>query len=366
MGGMLAAIRRATSGSRKPMSATSYERRTASLQQPRLCVICPCYNEEEVVVSFYETLKRELERRCSEVEHRIVFVDDGSQDGTLEKLNRLASNDPQVMVYSLSRNFGHQIALSAGLDVARGDAVVLMDSDLQHPPNILRAMVDRWQEGYDVVSAVRQTTEDGSWFKRFSAAAFYRIFNYLSDVELVPGAADFVLLSRRAQNAIQRMPERHRFLRAMITWVGFPRAFVHYDAPARTAGKSKYSLFRMLTFAAEGLLAFSVKPIRLVSQLGLAVLALGLLYLLYVLGRFFIFNDTIHGWPSLMSAVLIIGGTQLLFSGLIGEYLARVHEQVKQRPLYLFKQEPANPLSDPAHAGDVAKSEDSLSRGESS
>jgi dolichol-phosphate mannosyltransferase len=307
--------------------------------RPTLTVVAPCYNEAAGIETFYRQVRDVLEA-MPRITGRIVFVDDGSTDATLEVLNAIAARDPAVDVYSLSRNFGHQVALSAGLDVARGDAVVMMDSDLQHPPSLLPELVRRWQSGFDVVSAVRNTTSGASVLKRATAAAFYWLINRLSDVEIVPGAADFCLLSRRAHEALVAMPEHHRFLRGMVSWIGFPRARVAFDAPQRPAGTSKYTLLKMMGFAIDALLSFSAAPMRIASRMGTLLVLPGLAYLVYVVYRYFMVGDTVPGWGSTVSVLLIIGGTQLVFIGLIGEYLSRIFEETKHRPLYVLKQRP--------------------------
>jgi hypothetical protein len=213
--------------------------------RPTLTVVAPCYNEAAGIETFYRQVRDVLDA-MPRITGGIVFVDDGSTDATLEKLNAIAAHDPTVEVYSLSRNFGHQVALSAGLDVARGDAVLMMDADLQHPPSLIPELVRRWQSGFDVVSAVRRTTSGASMLKRVTAASFYWLINRLSDIEIVPDAADFCLLSRRAHEALVAMPEHHRFLRGMVSWIGFPRARVAFDAPERPAGQSKYTFLRMM------------------------------------------------------------------------------------------------------------------------
>jgi polyisoprenyl-phosphate glycosyltransferase len=307
--------------------------------RPTLTIVAPCYNEAAGIETFHRQVRDVLDG-IPRLTGRIVFVDDGSTDGTLEKLNAIAMRDPSVDVYSLSRNFGHQVALSAGLDVARGDAVLMMDSDLQHPPSLIPELVRRWQSGFDVVSTVRHTTSGASVVKRAGAAAFYWLINRLSDVEIVPGAADFCLLSRRAHEALLAMPEHHRFLRGMVAWVGFPRALVPFDAPARPAGASKYTLLKMMGFAIDALLSFSAAPMRIASRMGMLLVLPGLAYLVYVVYRYFMIGDTVPGWGSTVSVLLIIGGTQLVFIGLIGEYLSRIFEETKQRPLYVLKQRP--------------------------
>ena len=305
-----------------------------------LCVVSPCYNEAEVVRAFYGRLKAELEAMPS-LSHRILFVDDGSGDETLAELNRIAVDDPAVKVYSLSRNFGHQIALTAGLDAARGDAVVMMDSDLQHPPALIPELVEQWRRGADVVSAVRRRTADETWFKRLTSRGFYKFLNALSDTPIPEGAADFCLLSRRAHRALLAMPERHRFLRGMVSWIGFERVFVDYDAPARAAGTSKYTLRRMLRLASNAVFSFSAAPLQTASRVGMLAMCAGFAYLAYIVGRYLLNpHDLVPGWSSVVCTMVILGGLQLVFIGLIGEYLARIFEEVKGRPLYLFKQKP--------------------------
>jgi len=304
-----------------------------------LCVVTPCYNEEEVVEKFYEALKPVL-KSLTGLNHRIIFVDDGSRDRTLEKLNALAALDPAVRVYALSRNFGHQIALTAGLDAARGDAVIMMDSDLQHPPALIPDMIRLWRGGDDVVSAVRRATEKSRLFKGLTSAVFYWLISFLSDTNIVRGAADFCLLSRPAHRALRRLPERHRFLRGMVSWVGFKRAFVFFDAPDRAAGRSKYTLFKMLQLAFNATFSFSVTPIRLATQLGLITILLSLFYLIFIVTCYFLGWSLAPGWASIIFLVTFLGGVQLAFVGILGEYIARIFEEVKRRPLYLFKQKP--------------------------
>ena len=310
--------------------------------RPMLCVVSPCYNEAGGIRSFHASLKLVL-ASLEGLDHRIVLVDDGSTDATLAVLNELAAVDERVSVYSLSRNFGHQVALTAGCDVARGDAYILMDSDLQHPPELIPELVAKWRAGADVVSAVRLRTAGASVFKQLSARAFYGFLNSISDTHVVPDAADFVLLSSRAHQALLRMPERHRFLRGMVSWIGFHREFVEYVAPARRTGESNYTLRRMIRLASDALFSFSTAPVRLATRMGLAVVACGLLYLAYIFYTLFAHPDQIvPGWTSLVIVVLILSGVQILFIGLIGEYIARIFEEAKRRPLYFFKQRAGN------------------------
>jgi polyisoprenyl-phosphate glycosyltransferase len=312
-------------------------------RKPRLCVVAPCFNEAEVLPLFHAAVRRVFDEQLADFDAELHLVDDGSADGTLDVLNTLAQSDPAVRVYSLTRNFGHQIALTAGLDLVRGDVVVVMDSDLQHPPELIPALVREWRAGADVVAAVRQATAGASFAKRLTSDGFYTLFNRLSDTQLTPGAADFCLLSRRAHRALRRMPERHRFLRGMVAWLGFPRATIAYRAPPRAAGRSKYTLAKMLRFAADALASFTGQPLRLATRFGLLTVAASLLYLLYVLLQAFVFGNVVPGWASVISAVLVLQGTTLFFVGLVGEYLVRVYEESKGRPLYVLKQQPPRP-----------------------
>jgi dolichol-phosphate mannosyltransferase len=305
----------------------------------RLSIVAPCYNEAGGVQSFYRELKAVLQS-LPHYDQEIIFIDDGSTDGTLGALNSLAALDPSIRVYSFSRNFGHQVALSAGIDVSTGDALVMLDSDLQHPPTLIPEMMKLWEEGFDVVSARRSGTIGASWLKLFTSRLFYRIINMLSDTAIPEGAADFCLLSARAQAALRAMPERHRFVRGMVAWIGFRRGYLSYEAPVRTDGDSKYTLLRMLALAREAVLSFSATPVRLATRGGVTVAACGGVYLIYILARYFTKDDLARGWGSLIATVLILGGLQLAFIGLIGEYLVRVFEEAKRRPLYIFKQQP--------------------------
>jgi len=325
------------------MSAPAQARTTKSSGAlPLLSVVVPCYNESEVIRIFYRALKAELEG-IDGLDHEIILVDDGSADDTLEQLNAIMAADSAVRVCSLSRNFGHQIALTAGLDAAVGDAVVFMDSDMQHPPALLPELVGHWRAGADVVSTIRQQTHGESWFKGLSSRGFYRMLNSMSDTQVPQGAADFCLMSRRVCDSLRGMPERHRFLRGLVSWVGFKRVLVPYVAPERAAGTTKYSLVKMVALALDAVFSFSAEPLRLALRAGLVVAFGGIIYLGYTLGYGYFVKGLTPGYPSLIGVILILGGFQLAFIGLIGQYLARVFEEVKGRPIYLLKQEPPAP-----------------------
>lgn len=302
----------------------------------RLCVVTPCFNEEEVVAKFVSVLTATL-ASLPGFSYRIYLVDDGSTDGTFDRIETLAKNDPHIYGISLARNFGHQAALTAGLDAARGDAVIMMDSDLQHPPELIPRMVEKWREGHDIVSAVRRRTADASWLKNFTSDGFYRMLNMLSDTHIRPGAADYCLLSAKALKALRTMPERHRFLRGMVAWMGFRRAFVEFDAPPRFAGRSKYTITKMMRLAFDATMSFSVIPLRIATRMGLFVVILGGVYLAWALLRLFLYQDAVAGWSSLIGCIVVVGGMQLLLVGLLGEYVGRIYEESKGRPLYLVR-----------------------------
>ncbi len=307
-----------------------------------LSIVAPFYNESEVVGVFYPALRQALDS-LNGLEVEMVFVDDGSIDDTLDQLNRISAKDPAVRVCSLSRNFGHQIALTAGLDAASGDAVIMMDSDLQHPPALIPELVRQWESGHDIVSTIRQSTVGAGWFKDVTSKGFYTVLNALSATRVPPGAADYCLLSRRVVDALKRMPERHRFLRGLVSWVGFPRVLVPYEAPKRAAGHTKYSTVKMVNLALDAVFSFSTEPLRLALRAGLGITVLGFAYLVWTLAKGYLLHALVPGYSSLIGVTMILGGCQLIFIGLIGQYLARVFEEVKGRPVYLLKQEPPPP-----------------------
>jgi dolichol-phosphate mannosyltransferase len=221
-----------------------------------------------------------------------------------------------------------------------GEAVITMDADLQHPPELIPQMIDKWRSGYDIVSCVRNSTKSASFLKNATSRGFYRILNLLSETPIPSGAADFNLLSRRAYLVLRSMPERHRFLRGMTSWIGFNRAFLPYNEVKRPAGESKYTVLKMVNLAMDAIFSFSAAPLRIATRLGLLVTFLGFTYLVYIVCRYLFLGDTVQGWASMISTILILGGFNLVFIGLIGQYLSRIFEEVKGRPIYIFKQEP--------------------------
>jgi dolichol-phosphate mannosyltransferase len=281
----------------------------------------------------------------------VIFVDDGSHDGSLEVLRELSGTDAHVRAVSLSRNFGHQYAITAGMEYARGEAVVVMDADLQHPPELIPKMVDAWRGGVQVVYTVREDDEKASWFKRWTSSAFYKLMNCMSDTPIVPGAADFRLMDRAVVDALVAMPERSRFLRGMVSWLGFRQQSLNYRANPRFSGKSKYSLRRMLTLALQGITSFSSVPLRVSAYIGLFAAVVGLPYAIWAIYAKCFTDITVPGWTSLLIAVLFLGGVQLMSIGVIGEYVGRIYTEVKRRPLYLTKEligfEQAGTLAEP-------------------
>jgi dolichol-phosphate mannosyltransferase len=315
------------------------------VQVPRVSVVIPVLNEAGCL----PRLHQELRSVCDPLPYQFefVFVDDGSTDPTAQVLSRLRSGDERVRYLRLSRNFGHQAALTAGLAYASGHAVIMMDGDLQHPPRLIPTLLDRWRDGHDVVGTLRLETEDIPASKRFFSALFYRVFNSLSTVRIEPGNADFRLLSRAAVDALGSLPERHRFLRGLILWLGFPRTQVEFKAPARYAGRSKYTFHKNIRFALEGLTAFNFYPLRVVAAGGGLIAATSLVA---SLACFAAYARTGQTGPALAAATLFatfLCAGQLVVLGILGEYIGRVLEQVKGRPTYIVRDSEGFTIVDP-------------------
>jgi glycosyltransferase involved in cell wall biosynthesis len=304
----------------------------------KLSIVCPAYEEEEVLPRFHAEMCAVLATLKREYEIEIIYVDDGSRDGTLQILRDLAAADVRVRYLSLSRNFGHQAALTAGLEHAGGDVVVSMDSDLQHPPELIPALLDKWKEGYEVVLTVREDDPRVGRFKVWTSRIFYQVMKVLSDTEVRMSASDFRLMSAKAVNALMQLPETHRFLRGMVNWVGFPTTALSFHPAGRGGGVSKYTVRRMANFAIDALLSFSKAPLRLSLFLGAAVLCLGMCFAAFALGEALLFTTSDAGWHAVLVAVLVLGGCILCSLGLVGEYVGRVYDQVKARPLYVLKE----------------------------
>jgi polyisoprenyl-phosphate glycosyltransferase len=300
---------------------------------PDYSIVIPVCNEQETLPVLYERLSLLLERLDGSAE--VIFVDDGSQDDSFSLLSEMTARDPRFKVLQLSRNFGHQTAISAGLDFAAGQAVAVMDADLQDPPEVLLAMAERWRAGFDVVYAVRERRAGDNWFKRSTASVFYRLLRKLTDVEIPADVGDFRLVDRKAVDAYKMMRENNRFVRGMFSWVGFRQTGVLYRRDERFAGRTKYTMRKMVEFAVDGIVSFSNAPLRLALNFGFAVSIISFLggiaaLLLKLAGAF-----VIPGWASLVFVMGFLSGVQLGVLGVIGEYVARVYEEAKNRPLYI-------------------------------
>ena len=306
---------------------------------PVLSIVVPLYNEEGNVAPLVERIVAIAGRLEGAPSYEIVLVNDGSTDRTLERIREEVARREHIVLVNLSRNFGHQLAASAGMDIAAGDAVILMDGDLQDPPELIADFVTKWREGYDVVYAVRRTRKGESPFKLFTARLFYRIIKRLTKVSIPVDTGDFRLMSRRVVEALNRSPERHRFLRGMVSWVGYNQIGIAYDRDERHSGITKYPLPKMLRFAIDGITSFSDVPLRFASYLGFISSAVAFLYALIVIGyKPFSLNPPGYtpGWASTIVAVLFLGGVQLISLGILGEYIGRIYDEVKGRPLYLI------------------------------
>src|SRR5580698_6270802 len=309
------------------------------LVRPTFSVVVPLYNEAANVGPLLERLSSAIDRIRGEYECEIVLVNDGSSDATLAAIRSEMQRCTRVVLVNLSRNFGHQLAATAGMEIAAGDAVILMDGDLQDPPELIEAFLQKWRDGYDVVYAVRRTRKGESRFKLWTARAFYRIIKRLTKVAIPLDTGDFRLMSRRTVEAVRRLPERHRFLRGMVSWVGYNQIALEYDRDVRHSGKTKYSLGKMMRFAVDGITSFSDVPLRFASYLGFIVSAIAFLYaIVIVVDKTFALHIAGYtpDWASTIVAVTFLGGVQLMSLGILGEYLGRVYDEVKGRPLYLI------------------------------
>jgi dolichol-phosphate mannosyltransferase len=305
------------------------------MQHPRYSIVIPVHNEAEVLGELFRHLQDLMERLDGETE--VVLVDDGSTDGSFELMRDQQERDARYRVLRLSRNFGHQLAITAGLDHADGDAVVIMDADLQDPPEVVLEMARRWHEGYTVVYGVRERRAEEGPAKRLTASWFYRLLNRITDLPIPLDTGDFRLVDRTALDVVRGMREQHRYLRGMFAWLGFDQTGVRYVRPARQAGTTKFSFRRMLNFAADGLLAFSAAPLRVALKLGFVISTVSFLTGFAAIIAKLTGMYTTPGWASIAVAIAFLGGVQLTVLGLIGEYIARIYDEVKQRPLYLVR-----------------------------
>lgn len=308
-----------------------------------LSIVCPAYNEEDGLEQFYERVIRETEDLNLDLE--IVYVNDGSSDGTIDVMLTQYSNDKRISIIDLSRNFGKEIALTAGLDYASGDAIVIIDTDLQDPPELIKDFVKHWRDGFDVVSAKRISREGESVLKKLTSYIYYRLLFLVSDINIPKDTGDFRLLDRKALNALLELREKHRYMKGLFAWVGFKQKEIEYQREARLKGKTKWNYLSLLNLAFDGLTSFSVLPLRLASIAGILAAMIAFLYGVFITIKTLIFGDPVAGYASLVVIITFIGGIQLLALGIIGEYLGRIFNETKNRPLYIVKNTHAKPVA---------------------
>ncbi len=298
-----------------------------------ISVIVPAFNEADNVPIVTESVLRSLRGLGP---YEIIFIDDGSTDATLDRIKEMARSDGNIKFISFARNFGHQKALMAGIDHAGGDCVISLDADMQHPPELIPTLVEKWREGYDIVYTIRQETVRSGLVKRMTSRYFYALMNRICDVEIPEGSADFRLLDKKVVTELRRFKENWIFVRGIIAWLGFRQTGVEYVAQERHAGVSKYSLRRMLSLAGQGITSFSIVPLRLATALGLSLSVLSFLYAAYALFEKLFFGTALVGWASVLVSVLFLGGVQLIFLGILGEYLGKMFIETKNRPTYVI------------------------------
>ncbi len=304
----------------------------------KISVVIPMYYEEEVANECYNRTKKVL-NGLESYDHEIIFVNDGSKDKTLQILKEIATNDEKAKVISFSRNFGHQAAVTAGLKFVTGDCILIIDSDMQDPPELLVDMLKLWEDGNEVIYAKRKTRKGESKFKLMTAKMFYKVLNNLSDVEIPKDTGDFRLVDRKVVDVINSMPEHNKFLRGLFSWVGFKQEPIEYERQERFAGKTKYPLKKMLKLASDGIISFSTKPLKIIGGIGIASIFISFILLIYaILSYIFKWNNLASGWTSLMVAITFFAGVQLVSIWMISEYIARIYDDTKQRPEYIINE----------------------------
>jgi dolichol-phosphate mannosyltransferase len=314
----------------------------ASMQRPTLSLIIPVYNEEEVIPELDKRLRTFFASMTDLLADswEVIFVNDGSRDGSMAQLRKMAGDEPRYRIVSFARNFGHQMAITAGLDRAHGEAVVVMDADLQDPPEAVREMVLRWRQGFDVVYGVRRSRAGETWFKKMTAALFYRLLRaMLGGVAIPVDAGDFRLMSRPVVLAMRALRERHRFVRGMVAWIGFRQTAIHYNREARFAGETKYPLRRMIRFAVDGITSFSIVPLRFATWLGIFAGLVAVATAVWALYVKLFTRGAIQGWTTIVIVIALGTSAQLLMIGILGEYVGRIYEEIKRRPLYITAEE---------------------------
>lgn len=300
-----------------------------------ISIVVPAFNEEEVLKEFHRRVAVVLDSLLYSSE--IIYVNDGSSDNTLGVMLELKEKDSRVKIIDLSRNFGKEIALTAGLDHAGGDGVVVIDADLQDPPELIRELIKYWEKGYDVVYAKRISREGESFVKKATAVLFYQLIQKVSNIKIPEDTGDFRLLSRRAVDALKELREQHRFMKGLFTWIGYPQRAVLYQREPRLAGKTKWNYWRLWNFALEGITSFTIGPLKIAVYMGISTSLFAFIYAVFVFSKALIYGDPVRGYPSLMVVILFLGGIQLLSIGIMGEYLGRIFNETKKRPLYFIK-----------------------------
>jgi glycosyltransferase involved in cell wall biosynthesis len=307
-----------------------------AIKTPDISILVPVFNEVQALPQFLQILTGILDQL--DLISEIIFINDGSTDQTLDFLRNASHIDPRIIIVDLSRNFGKESALTAGLDICSGHAAIPIDADLQDPPELIPELIDKWKSGYDVVNAVRRSRQKDSNFKRVSAHLFYRILGRLSDINVPVDTGDFRLLSRPVIDVLKQMPERRRFMKGMFSWVGFKRTSVFFDRKARVAGHTNWNFLKLTNLAIEGITSFSSAPLRLATYLGILVASLSIIYAVIIVFKTIIWGEEVAGYASLMVALLFLGSMQLICLGIIGEYIGRIYEESKGRPIYIVKE----------------------------
>jgi polyisoprenyl-phosphate glycosyltransferase len=301
-----------------------------------ISIVVPMYFEEEVAQECYNRLKTVMEE--NDINYEFIFVNDGSTDRTIEILKEISKTDIRAKVVNFARNFGHQTAVTAGIDYANGDAIVIIDADLQDPPEVIPVLLDKWREGYEIVYAKRKKRTGETWFKLITAKYFYRFLNYMSDIDIPKDTGDFRIIDRKVADVFKSMTERNRFVRGMFSWVGYSQTYIEYERDERFAGETKYPLKKMIKFASDGIIAFSTKPLRFVMTLGFISVLISLAVLCYTIIIKLVGQQVQAGWASIMVAITFFSGIQLLGVGIVGQYIARIYDESKNRPIYIVRE----------------------------
>ncbi len=307
-----------------------------------LSLVIPTYNESGNIEELYKQIIGVI-NKIENINYELIFIDDGSKDDTWEKISKLHCNNNNLKGIRLSRNFGHQNALKAGIDISSGDAVISMDADLQHPPQLISAMIEKWREGFEIVSTFREDTNGVSFAKKLNSKLYYKFLNFISGLELSEGSSDFRLLDRKVVNELKNINESQLFLRGLVSWLGFSSTSIKYVAEKRFSGSTTYSFIRMLKFAIDGIMSFSIKPLRIASVLGASISLFAFIYILSALYDKFILEKVVQGWTSILVSVLFLGGVQLLSIGLLGEYVGKMFLESKKRKNYIVTSTLNNP-----------------------